>query len=251
MHAVTNLKEITLGSPKMGKKIRTPAELKSLIRNILLATPEFPIFCRQLGISPVPNPSETNMLAQRYPYTPGDINMPVRQNIKVCTHIKVTGVRCGSPALRGEEFCYFHQRMMRGVRTPPQARLHPIALLENEEAIQASIMEVVNALARNTIDLRRAELMLKALYIAVMNSRRVHFEIYSDSMVKQVPEYAAPPARPMPPPGTPAVDESALANPPLTAQEIAAHRKERDAQEAALRKPPHSIHIATENRQHG
>jgi hypothetical protein len=55
-------------------------------------------------------------------------NMPTYPNVKVCTHIKVTGVRCDSPALRGEQFCYFHQRMIRGVRTPPHSRLHPIAL---------------------------------------------------------------------------------------------------------------------------
>ncbi len=89
--------------------------------------------------------------------------MPVHPNVRVCTHIKVTGVRCGSPALRGEQFCYFHQRMVRGVSTPPNARLHPIALIESEEAIQASLMEVINALARNTIDLRRAQLILRGL----------------------------------------------------------------------------------------
>src|SRR6266567_1644955 len=40
-------------------------------------------------------------------------NMPTRHTVKDCTHIKVTGVRCGSPSLRGEQFCYFLQR------TPP------------------------------------------------------------------------------------------------------------------------------------
>ena len=87
--------------------------------------------------------------------------MPIHPNVKVCTHIKVTGVRCGSPALRGEQFCYFHQRMTRGVQVPPNARLHPVALIENEEAIQASLIEVINAIARNTIDLRRADLISK------------------------------------------------------------------------------------------
>src|SRR5438309_125406 len=93
--------------------------------------------------------------------------MPCHPNTVVCTHVKVRGVQCGSPAVRGEQFCYFHQRMFRGVPTPPGSRLHPVALLESDEAIQASIMEVVNALARNTIDLRRADLILKALWIAV------------------------------------------------------------------------------------
>jgi len=117
--------------------------------------------------------------------------MPIHPSVKVCTHIKVTGVRCGSPALRGEQFCYFHQRMMRGVQVPPNARLHPVALIENEEAIQASLMEVINAIARNTIDLRRADLMLKALHIAVKNAHRVRFDSVAGRMVHQVPDYPA------------------------------------------------------------
>ena len=118
--------------------------------------------------------------------------MPCHPNTVVCTHIKVSGVQCGSPALRGEQFCYFHQRMFRGVPTPPDSRLHPVALLESDEAIQASIMEVVNALARNTIDLRRADLILKALWIAVKNSRRSRFDIWATRMVTEIPDYPAP-----------------------------------------------------------
>ena len=121
--------------------------------------------------------------------------MPLNPNIRVCTHIKVNGVRCGSPSLRGEVFCYFHQRMIRGVRTPPKSRLHPIALIENEEGIQASLMEVIDSLVRNTIDFRRAQLILRALHIAARNSPRVHFGVFKSEMVHEVPDYpAAPPA---------------------------------------------------------
>ena len=126
-------------------------------------------------------------------------------NVINCTHIKVTGVRCGSPALRGEQFCYFHQRMMRGVQIPSNALLHPVALVENEEAIQASLMEVINALVRNTIDLKRAELILRALHIAVRNLRRVRFGLETNEMVREVPNYPAQskpaqPASPVPEP---------------------------------------------------
>jgi hypothetical protein len=124
--------------------------------------------------------------------------MPLNKNIRVCTHIKVNGVPCGSPALRGEVFCYFHQRMIRGVSTPAKSRLHPIALIENEEGIQASLMEVINALVRNTIDFRRAQLILRALHIAVKNSPRVHFNIHDNEMVREVPNYPAAPAAPKP-----------------------------------------------------
>ncbi|MGB6478457.1 MAG: hypothetical protein WBF15_05155 [Candidatus Sulfotelmatobacter sp.] len=124
--------------------------------------------------------------------------MPPNKNIRVCTHIKVNGVPCGSPALHGEVFCYFHQRMIRGVRTPAKSRLHPIALIENEEGIQASLMEVINALVRNTIDFRRAQLILRALHIAVKNSPRVHFDIYKSDMIHEVPDYPAAPPAPKP-----------------------------------------------------
>jgi len=67
-------------------------------------------------------------------------SMASNQDIPVCTHIKVNGVPCGSPALRGEAFCYFHQRLIRGVRTPPKSRLHPIAMLEDGHSIQSSLM---------------------------------------------------------------------------------------------------------------
>src|ERR1700758_2638408 len=78
----------------------------------------------------------------------GSDSMPVNQQIRICTYIKVNGTRCGSPALREEIFCYFHQRMIRGVRTPPRSRVHPIAMLEDKESIQASLMEIINALVR-------------------------------------------------------------------------------------------------------
>jgi hypothetical protein len=101
-------------------------------------------------------------------------------NPRTCTHIKVTGTRCGSPALRGEDYCYFHYRML------CSSRISRVALLENEEAIQVSLMEVVNSLLRGTLDLKRGELILRALNTAVRNSRRVRFEDVS-GMVRELP----------------------------------------------------------------
>jgi hypothetical protein len=127
------------------------------------------------------------------PSTPeGSNSMALNQATRICSHIKVNGVRCGSPALRGEAFCYFHQRLIRGVRTPPKSRLHPMAFLEDEESIQASLMEVINALVRNTIDFRRAQLILRALHIAAKNAPRTDFELWHKKMVDEVPRYSAP-----------------------------------------------------------
>jgi hypothetical protein len=136
----------------------------------------------------------------------GSTSMAPNQATRICSHIKVNGVRCGSPALRGEVFCYFHQRLIRGVRTPPKSRLHPMAFLEDEESIQASLMEVINALVRNTIDFRRAQLILRALHIATKNVLRTDFDcsMYRN-VVNEVPQYSAPADQPKP---DPAVSQS-------------------------------------------
>ena len=110
-------------------------------------------------------------------------------NVRTCTHIKVTGVRCGSPALREEEYCYFHYRML------CESRVSHVALLENEEAIQVSLMEVVNSLLRDTIDLKRGELVLRALNTAVRNSRRARFDNHKN-MVRALPEPVEPVVQP-------------------------------------------------------
>jgi hypothetical protein len=50
-------------------------------------------------------------------------------------------------------------------------------------------MEIMNALLRGTIDLRRGELILRALNTAVRNIRRVRFGGAS-GMVTQIPDYS-------------------------------------------------------------
>jgi hypothetical protein len=116
--------------------------------------------------------------------------MPLHPNVRRCTHIQITGHRCGSPALKQEYFCYFHTRMIKGVQTRVDSQIHPVALIENAEAIQAAIMHMIDAVLKGTIDIKRANVVLKALHIAVRNSRNVYFHIRSDDMVREVPNYA-------------------------------------------------------------
>jgi hypothetical protein len=116
--------------------------------------------------------------------------MPLHPNVRRCTHIQITGHRCGSPALKQEYFCYFHTRMIKGVQTRVDSQIHPMALIENAEAIQAAIMHTIDAVLKGTIDNKRANIVLKALYIAVRNSRNVYFRLREDDMVREVPNYA-------------------------------------------------------------
>src|ERR1700724_362944 len=121
--------------------------------------------------------------------------LPRHPNVRPCTHIKITGQQCGSPALRGEFFCYFHTRGIKGVQHRVDMQLESMALLEDCEAIQFSIMHVVDGLVKATLDHTRARLIIQALRIAARNAKKVRFDNCSyeedeQKMVRQVPNYA-------------------------------------------------------------
>jgi hypothetical protein len=123
------------------------------------------------------------------------MTLPAHPNVRKCTHIKATGQQCGSPALRGEFFCYFHTRVIKGVQQRVDMQLHSMALLEDCEAIQLSIMHVVDGLVKGTLEPTRARLIIQALRIAARNAKNVRFdqcyyEADEQEMVRQVPDYA-------------------------------------------------------------
>lgn len=86
-----------------------------------------------------------------------------------CEHIKSNGVRCGSPALRDRRFCYFHYNLI-----GPRVNVFP--LLEDGNAIQLELSEIIRLLLEQRIDTKRAAVMLYALQIASHNLRHVNFE---------------------------------------------------------------------------
>jgi hypothetical protein len=189
---------------------------------------------------------ELNSKVSQYFFLRGLNPMPCHPNVKICTHIKVTGHSCGSPALSGERFCYFHQRMIRGVPTPPKQRIHPMALIENEEGIQVALMETINAIVRNTIDLKRASLILRALAIATHNARRVRFDRQESEMVRAIPDY--PPAQTIKPERpAPILEAAALSVSPAQWQK-AKEKQPREyapAEPQVPRKPPAGVTAAT------
>src|SRR5579864_3598777 len=190
-HAADQQQKINSPSSSLDEVKARAQRVNSNIRNILLTSPTFPRLYADVVLHYAPNSHEAKILRPHYQKICEKVNAMSNSN-GTCTHIKVTGVRCGSPALRGEQFCYFHQNAHRGVRRPQQSRLHPIALIEDEESIQYALMEVINALMRNTIDLKRATLILRALHIAVKNASRVKYGIMGKNAVTNIPEYAPP-----------------------------------------------------------
>ena len=90
-----------------------------------------------------------------------------------CRHIFTDGRRCGSPSLRNQPLCYYHHNNRLQVEDPRarknrRATFH-LPLPEDQSAIQHSIGQVLQRIASNDIDPRRAGLLLYGLQIASLN----------------------------------------------------------------------------------
>jgi hypothetical protein len=107
-----------------------------------------------------------------------------------CRHIKTSGTKCQSPALKGKAYCYFHFRAHRQRRSAPgpeAARGHEFdaPLLEDRAAIQLAISEVVAAMARNRMDPDRGGKILWGLQLA-MHQVRFPREIVAPQPVREI-----------------------------------------------------------------
>jgi hypothetical protein len=112
----------------------------------------------------------------------------------ICRHIKINGERCGCPALRDQPYCYFH-RVLTAHHPKPAPDLTPTILhpldptrepqlvaqptlhlpaLEDRESIQLAASIIIGALARNTLDTRRAATLLYGLQVASANARKLN-----------------------------------------------------------------------------
>jgi hypothetical protein len=96
-----------------------------------------------------------------------------------CRHIFPSGHRCGSPALRHEPLCYWHHTTRRPIadlaerraRQSAKASFH-LEIPDDRSAIQHSIGTVLQRIAANEIDSKRAGLLLYGLQIAAINLQR-------------------------------------------------------------------------------
>ena len=80
----------------------------------------------------------------------------------ICRHIKADGHRCGSPAMKGKPYCFFHMKLyLMHKRDLPE-----IPPIEDSTSIFLAIGQVFRALHYETVDCKRAGLMLYALQTA-------------------------------------------------------------------------------------
>jgi len=99
-----------------------------------------------------------------------------------CQHIKTNGTQCQSPALKDNQFCYYHQEnrtlaaplYLDGERYPDDhIKIPP---LEDAYAIQKVLRQILLLMMERRIDRKDASLILYALQIASANLRPLQAE---------------------------------------------------------------------------
>ena len=100
-----------------------------------------------------------------------------------CEYTKPNGEFCGSPALRGRDYCHWHliciARRLRAEKQEATADSTPLELppLEDANSVQLAIMMVIDAMLRNRIGPRMSGQLLYALQLASINLRHgVNFQ---------------------------------------------------------------------------
>ncbi len=97
-----------------------------------------------------------------------------------CHHIKTSGVRCGSPAVRTKRYCYYHHRsrpiLLNFARECQKPVFFSLPAFEDAHAIQFTLRSVAHRLLDGTIDHKTAGLMFYALQIASSNLKQVKTE---------------------------------------------------------------------------
>jgi len=96
-------------------------------------------------------------------------------SVPICHHLKEDGVYCGSPALNGRNYCYFHLNLRgrrlksaRARRRGDNSSLN-LPFPEDMHAVQVSLAEIMWAIAEHRIDHKDAGLLLYSLQQASTN----------------------------------------------------------------------------------
>jgi biotin carboxyl carrier protein len=101
-------------------------------------------------------------------------------NVPRCQHIKMNGVQCGSPALYRRRQCFFHERAReqhdRIVKDQLKQARFVMPVLEDANAVQMALMQVMQLLAWGEMDRKVAGLLLYGLQTASANLRHMDVE---------------------------------------------------------------------------
>jgi len=124
----------------------------------------------------------------------------------LCEHVMSSGLRCGSPAQRGQTHCHYHASI--GTLLPRRflghenfrneyergCRLFPMPLLEDATSIQTALMQVIHAMLEGAIHVHSARIVLSALRTAQRNLPAVKLEMAASTQAaveRELPTDAA------------------------------------------------------------
>jgi hypothetical protein len=109
--------------------------------------------------------------------------------IRRCQHIKVNGEQCGSPALKRNRLCFFHNRWrverldFRANQPFQEVASMDFPVLEDANSIQVALMQIMRLLLARQLDAKLGGLLLYALQTASANLRHANFSPEPEKVV--------------------------------------------------------------------
>ncbi len=100
------------------------------------------------------------------------MSIPQLDNAPRCQHTHLSGKPCKAPAKRGTDYCLFHAREH---TTPTRDLTFP--RVEDAAGIQLAVGQLIDAIAADMIDFRRAALLFAGLRIARANLKQFGLEM--------------------------------------------------------------------------
>ena len=110
-----------------------------------------------------------------------------------CQHIKGNGSQCGSPALKDNLFCYYHQHCRpvtfdySRCRSDYSSSDITLPVFDDAHSIQITLHRVTELVLRHQIDQKDASLVLYALQLAMCNLKRLESSLPKPEQVVTEP----------------------------------------------------------------
>lgn len=108
----------------------------------------------------------------------------MKPKFRTCGHIKDNGVRCGSPAIRKQMFCFNHFRLYDGTNLPGDPE-YCMPVLDSYQSIQLMNVHVVRAYLAGTINDRQMTNLNHSLRLALQTQRRTR-EPYPGDVAREL-----------------------------------------------------------------
>jgi hypothetical protein len=141
--------EITPPPPIDPAKLAAVSEIGSLEEGI----PLYQAITRNIEL--LEGREELARKAQRLEY------LKLANGARRCEHIKIDGTGCGSPAINGNSYCYFHERLHKPAPELPA--------IEDQQSLQVAFLQLAKNVATGTLNPAQAKVMLQILQCAGKN----------------------------------------------------------------------------------